>query len=316
MDRDSRNNSQTGLGSPRTGRTVPPQRGTPEPPAEGRHRLPRQRHHREPRRSRKAARHPGSAGGRVGRTTAGRVTPVARPVSLSLHDHRPTARARFAPRSSRLRRVRRPSRCARRRRNRSASMSLTGARRFAKVHRQPRAIRNRNPFPLHRLPRTAGRTTPGTCAGAPAEPARTSFITASRSLLRPAVRSIATAAPPRVPRRCRFPHRSYRRFGRLYRPGRPWVPHATQRAVGPAIRCLGCPVVPGRRQERPSPSWETCHRFGTSLCFLKTHRVIQGVARHTIRVTRGPAGAGDGTFPRISTNLRVRMRRQDDDSIQ
>ena len=120
-------------------------------------------------------------------------------------------------------------------------MSLTGARRFAKVHRQPRAIRNRNPFPLHRLPRTAGRTTPGTCAGAPAEPARTSFITASRSLLRPAVRSIATAAPPRVPRRCRFPHRSYRRFGRLYRPGRPWVPHRTQQAAGCARRAQTVP---------------------------------------------------------------------------
>ena len=33
---------QAGLGSPRTGRSVPPQRRTAEPPAEGRHRVPRQ----------------------------------------------------------------------------------------------------------------------------------------------------------------------------------------------------------------------------------------------------------------------------------
>ena len=85
------------------------------------------------------------------------------------------------------------------------------------------------PRTAYRLPCTAGRTTPGTCAGAPTEPARTSLVTVSHSPLRPAVRSIATAAPPRVPRRCRFPHRSYRRFGRLYRPGRPWVPHPTHR---------------------------------------------------------------------------------------
>ena len=45
--------------------------------------------------------------------------------------------------------------------------------------------------------------------------------------VRTARHSIAVAAPlRRVPRR-RFPHRSYRIFGRPDRPGRPWVPHPT-----------------------------------------------------------------------------------------
>ena len=125
-------------------------------------------------------------------------------------------RARFAPRSPPRFARRAPASPAQARGSPFADALTACALCFAQVHR-----------PLRRLPRTAGRDAPGTRAGAPAEPARTSPGTASRSLLRPAVRSIATAAPPRVPRRCRFPHRSYRRFGRLYRPGRPWVPHLT-----------------------------------------------------------------------------------------
>ncbi len=42
--------------------------------------------------------------------------------------------------------------------------------------------------------------------------------------------------------------------------------HATQRAVGPAIRRPGCPDVLWRGQGRPSPSWETRHQSGTSAC--------------------------------------------------
>ena len=101
-------------------------------------------------------------------------------------------------------------------------------------------------------PRTGLRTARFTRAGAPAERARTSLRTApcsrartradtsaraSGSVLRTtacgsvrtARHSIAVTAPlRRVPRR-RFPHRSYRRFGRPDRPGRPWVPHPTHR---------------------------------------------------------------------------------------
>ena len=148
---------QAGLGSPRTGRTLPPQRGTPQPPAEGRHRVPRQRHHREPRRSRKAARHPGSAA--AGRTITGRVTPVARCFAFA---SRPPAHRSRALRAALVAASPRPP---------SVSLRSPPAQPFGlhvtyrcttlrKVHRQPRAIRNRNPFPLHRLPRTAGRTTP------------------------------------------------------------------------------------------------------------------------------------------------------------
>ena len=42
-------------------------------------------------------------------------------------------------------------------------------------------------------------------------------------------RSSATAAPTSRLRRRRFPHRSYRRFGRSVPPGRPWVSHLTHR---------------------------------------------------------------------------------------
>ena len=48
---------QAGLGPPRPGRTVPPQRRPAQPPAQGRHRVPRIRHHRQPRRQGAAARH-------------------------------------------------------------------------------------------------------------------------------------------------------------------------------------------------------------------------------------------------------------------
>ena len=141
-------------------------------------------------------------------------------------------RARFAPRSPPRFARRAPASPAQARGSPFADALTACALCFAQVHR-----------PLRRLPRTAGRNAPGTRAGAPAEPARTSAGTASRSLLRPAVRSIATAAPPRVPRRCRFPHRSYSRIHGFDRPGRPWVSHPTQQAAG---RAIGPYVLPFR----------------------------------------------------------------------
>ena len=130
---------QAGLGPPRSGRTVPPQRRPPEPAAEGRHRLPRQRHHREPRRPR------GSSAFRSG--------PRPEPRAASLRWRGPflfrfNRRACFAIVAASPR----PP---------SVSLRSPPAQPFS-LHvmrsqkcRQPRAIRNRYP-----LPRTAGRTTP------------------------------------------------------------------------------------------------------------------------------------------------------------
>ena len=218
---------QAGLGPPRSRRTVPPQRRPPEPAAEGRHRLPRQRHHREPRRQGKAARNSGSAHRGLSRTRA-----------ASLRWRGPFL-SRFNRRRTMLTLVRRQPQQPRALRAALVAACAASAVRLAALAAGATVRHPRHP-PVH----CASHKCIGHCANLRALPvamlpvlvrallrssARTSLVTASRSLLRPAVRSIATAAPPRVPRRCRFPHRSYSRIHGFDRPGRLWVPHPTHR---------------------------------------------------------------------------------------
>ena len=77
--------------------------------------------------------------------------------------------------------------------------------------------------PVPASPRTApcsrARTSADTSASASAAVLRTTPC----STLGASARSNAAAAPTRRLRRRRFPHRSYRRFGRSVPPGRPWV---------------------------------------------------------------------------------------------
>ncbi len=121
--------------------------------------------------------------------------------------------------------------------------------------------------PVRRRVPASPRTARCTRADAPAERARTSLRTvpcssartsasttarASGSVLRTTAcgsvrtvrHSIAVTAPlRRVPRR-RFPHRSYRRFGRPDRPGRPWVPHPTHLWCSARRAAYAPPPVP------------------------------------------------------------------------
>ena len=151
------------------------------------------------------------------------------------------------------------------------------------------------------LPRTA----PGTRARAPAEPARTSPGTAPRTSRRTRCRSIAAAAPiRRVPRR-RFPHRSYRRFGRLYRPGRPWVPHPTQQAAGVRMRAqgvrYGTPVAVFGRLRATASCWiervSRATRPSSSPC-PRAAPPVAAELRADISVLRWSGTAGAACHPR------------------
>ena len=92
--------------------------------------------------------------------------------------------------------------------------------------------------------RTATRTAVRTSAGAAAGTAGTVPRTTARSSVRTARRSLAAAAPSRRLRRRRFPHRSYRRFGRPDRPGRPWVSHPTHLWCSARKAAFAPPPVP------------------------------------------------------------------------
>ena len=126
-----------------------------------------------------------------------------------------------------------------------ASLALAG---YARLRASPRLAPVPAPpragYAAHRLAalvRALLRSPPALrsapCRAVVPAPVRDTAAHASGSVLRTSARgsvrtvrhSIAVTAPlRRVPRR-RFPHRSYRRFGRPDRPGRPWVPHPTHR---------------------------------------------------------------------------------------
>ena len=162
--------------------------------------------------------------------------------------------------------------------SRSASASRAGALPASPVRASPVTG-------LRTAPRTCVRTAAGTTADAFGSALRATAFSTVRS----ARRSSAAAAPPRVPRRCRFPPRSYSRFAVPDRPGRLFVHTRRQcpRLAGQPVdfaqfsAFLACrnylPPIGAPKRPFAACPWRPCRGLAAS----STYRV-PAVVRHPL----------------------------------